>query len=275
MLPGPDPTLDKSQVTTVFREADDPFLTTAEISAELPTCKRAVQNYLQRLEEDGKLMRKKAGGNIAIWWLNEEEPFWGTPASQMPDHLFSEPGSIYHSWPLQLSLSECSTLSSLDIPGDQSQLPERRCAILAAYLLLRQREKVPKREFISRLFRDHQAGYSNANSWWERLVRANLNQFPPVSKPHRGGLWTFNADNNFMTKQSYTTEKIYVDISSHSACNPFREAIISIWRDSYAWPNKNLKTYSVNSSGEKRPRVKDRSPVLRIIAQMRKLLTKT
>lgn len=211
MSSGPDSTLDSSQVIRIFRKTKEPVLTASEVSEELPVGERTVQKYLKALSDEGKLYRKDVGVSAAVWWLNED----ALTMSDLPGVELSSGKTVrtIHHWPLQLSLTESSVLSSLNIPGDRAQVPKRRNAVLKAYVVLREQGEVSKREFIELLYPEHQAGYSNSNSWWERLIRENIKHFPAVSKASRGGVWSFNNDHVSVTDLSYTREEFQIDKS--------------------------------------------------------------
>lgn len=65
---GPKPRVTDDEILMVFRDSDDPFLTAAEVAAELPIKRRGVYDRLKQLEEDGILRSKKVGGRTTGWW---------------------------------------------------------------------------------------------------------------------------------------------------------------------------------------------------------------
>ena len=65
---GPKPRVTDEEILTIFRDADDPFLTASEVAAELPIKRRGVYDRLTRLEQEGILRSKKVGGRTTGWW---------------------------------------------------------------------------------------------------------------------------------------------------------------------------------------------------------------
>jgi len=59
-------------ILSVFRSADDPYLSTSEVAEQLPIGQRATHNRLEDLEERG-VLRKKSVGAGSIWRINSDE----------------------------------------------------------------------------------------------------------------------------------------------------------------------------------------------------------
>ena len=66
--PGRKPTISDNEILTVFEEADDPVLTTKEVSASIDLGHRGTFDRLKQLAEDGDLRMKKVGETGAVWW---------------------------------------------------------------------------------------------------------------------------------------------------------------------------------------------------------------
>lgn len=81
--PGRNPRVSDEDLLAVFRQTDDPVLSTSEVAAELPIKRRATLTRLQRLEENGILERKQAGGRNTVWWLATDEQSRGGPAAPL------------------------------------------------------------------------------------------------------------------------------------------------------------------------------------------------
>lgn len=58
------------EILDVFRDADEPILTTAEIAGHLDIEERGLRTRLNKLTEEG-LIRKKAAGSGVVWWHPE------------------------------------------------------------------------------------------------------------------------------------------------------------------------------------------------------------
>lgn len=69
--PGPKPSVSDDEILSLFRETDDPVLSTAEVANMLPLQRRSVYDRLVSLREDGRLKGKQIGGRNTVWWVPE------------------------------------------------------------------------------------------------------------------------------------------------------------------------------------------------------------
>lgn len=69
--PGRKPTVSDEEIFEVFRTAEDPVLTTAEVAAEVDIGHRGVYQRLSRLTKEGYLESKKVGHSGSVWWHPE------------------------------------------------------------------------------------------------------------------------------------------------------------------------------------------------------------
>jgi DNA-binding Lrp family transcriptional regulator len=67
--PGPKPSVTDEEILKVFRETNDPVLSTAEVAEQIPLERRSVLNRLTSLRDEGRLESKTIGGRNSIWWL--------------------------------------------------------------------------------------------------------------------------------------------------------------------------------------------------------------
>lgn len=67
--PGPKPSITDDELLAIFRESDDPVLSTAEVTEQTPLARRSVYDRLVALRESGKLDSKEIGGRNTVWWL--------------------------------------------------------------------------------------------------------------------------------------------------------------------------------------------------------------
>ncbi|WP_122090353.1 hypothetical protein [Halalkalicoccus subterraneus] len=81
--PGRKPRVTDGEVLAVFRQTDDPVLSTADVADELPIKRRATLTRLQRLAESGALDRKATGGRNTVWWLTDDERVRGSSAEPL------------------------------------------------------------------------------------------------------------------------------------------------------------------------------------------------
>lgn len=70
--PGPKPTVTDEEILSLFRETDDPVLSTAEVTEHVSLKRRSVYDRLTQLAEEGHLKQKEIGGRNTVWWLAEE-----------------------------------------------------------------------------------------------------------------------------------------------------------------------------------------------------------
>lgn len=71
-MAGRKPTVSDEEILEILREASDPVLSTAEVSAELPIGEKGTYRRLKELEEAGDVMSKEIGHSLA-WWLAPDE----------------------------------------------------------------------------------------------------------------------------------------------------------------------------------------------------------
>jgi len=66
---GRNPRVTDRELLAVFRESDDPVLSTSEVADAVPIQRRATLSRLRSLEEQGELESKQIGGRNTVWWL--------------------------------------------------------------------------------------------------------------------------------------------------------------------------------------------------------------
>ncbi|PSP83545.1 hypothetical protein BRC96_06895 [Halobacteriales archaeon QS_6_64_34] len=66
--PGRKPRVTDDEILQVFRDTNDPVLSTDEVADQLPLERRSVYDRLVSLREDGALTSKQVGGRN-IWWI--------------------------------------------------------------------------------------------------------------------------------------------------------------------------------------------------------------
>lgn len=69
--PGPTPRICDEEILAVFRDTEDPVLSTAEVTERIPLKRRATYNRLRSLTDGGRLKSKQIGGRNTVWWLVE------------------------------------------------------------------------------------------------------------------------------------------------------------------------------------------------------------
>jgi hypothetical protein len=71
--PGPTPRVNEDEIIGLFRDTDDPVLSTAEVAEQIPLKRRATYNRLRSLADEGRLESKQIGGRNTVWWIAESE----------------------------------------------------------------------------------------------------------------------------------------------------------------------------------------------------------
>jgi len=71
--PGPTPRVSDNEIIDLFRDTDDPVLSTAEVAEQVPLKRRATYNRLRSLADEGRLESKQIGGRNTVWWIAESE----------------------------------------------------------------------------------------------------------------------------------------------------------------------------------------------------------
>jgi hypothetical protein len=67
--PGPTPRISDEEILAVFRDTEDPVLSTAEVTEQIPLKRRATYNRIRSLADEDRLKSKKIGGRNTVWWL--------------------------------------------------------------------------------------------------------------------------------------------------------------------------------------------------------------
>lgn len=67
--PGRKPRVSDDEILQLFRDTNDPVLSTAEVTDELPIKRSATYKRLSVLRDDGQLTGKDIGGRNTIWWI--------------------------------------------------------------------------------------------------------------------------------------------------------------------------------------------------------------
>jgi len=71
----------------VFRDRDDPVLSTSEVADAVPIQRRGTLTRLRELEEQGSLESKQIGGRNTVWWLDTGPPASDTDAETLADRF--------------------------------------------------------------------------------------------------------------------------------------------------------------------------------------------
>ena len=66
--PGRKPTVSDDEIIEVFKQADDPVLTTSEVAEAIDIGRRGAYDRLQSLAGEDRIEMKKVGETGAVWW---------------------------------------------------------------------------------------------------------------------------------------------------------------------------------------------------------------
>lgn len=66
---GRKPRATDTEILQLFEDTDDPVLSTAEITEQLPIKRSATYKRLSALREEGRLTGKEIGGRNTVWWI--------------------------------------------------------------------------------------------------------------------------------------------------------------------------------------------------------------
>jgi len=71
--PGPNPRVSDDEILQLFRDTDDPVLSTAEVTEQLSIKRSGTYKRLSALRDDGQLTGKDIGGRNTVWWIPESK----------------------------------------------------------------------------------------------------------------------------------------------------------------------------------------------------------
>ncbi|RKS81453.1 hypothetical protein BDK61_0739 [Haloarcula quadrata] len=69
---GRKPRVTDEEILQLFEDTDDPVLSTAEVTEQLPIKRSATYKRLSALQDEEQLTGKDIGGRNSIWWIPEE-----------------------------------------------------------------------------------------------------------------------------------------------------------------------------------------------------------
>ena len=70
--PGRKPRVTDDEILQLFRDTDDPVLSTAEVTEQVSIKRNGTYKRLSALRDDGQLTGKNIGGRNTVWWIPEE-----------------------------------------------------------------------------------------------------------------------------------------------------------------------------------------------------------
>lgn len=201
---GRKPRVTDEEILELFRESDDPVLSTAEVAEQIPIQRRGTLNRLQALVDEGRLEGKDIGGRNRVWWLPEvriatssvSDDRERTPErppetrDSRPEEPPTEPWTVPDSSDTDIS----AALAVVEFPGgrDREEYVE---VVLAARDYLREHGSATMRDFVRDVMPEHSLGYDVPDldsggryrgAWWRRVVKPGLEALPDVRAPSPG-----------------------------------------------------------------------------------------
>ena len=71
--PGRKPRVTDEEILQLFRETNDPILSTDEVTEQLSIGRSATYKRLKSLQDEGRLQAKTIGKKNTVYWLDEAE----------------------------------------------------------------------------------------------------------------------------------------------------------------------------------------------------------
>jgi hypothetical protein len=175
---GRKPRVTDKDLLDVFRDAEDPVLSTAEVAESVPIKRRGTLNRLRDLEDAGDLESKQIGGRNTVWWLaglmDTESARNDTPADTPTTDADAESADTRGESDT-LEDRARDRLDTLDLAGAGTDYERRRDAVLKMYEYLQERpgERVSKGDFAD-LLDGTNVGYGGGfASLWANWVKSS------------------------------------------------------------------------------------------------------
>jgi predicted ArsR family transcriptional regulator len=201
---GRKPRATDREILAVFADTDDPVLSTAEVAQELPIKRRGVLNRLRRLEAEGELASKKIGGRNTVWWLTDGRDTDALAPAETPpathgvrsvggtsDAVTDDTGAL----PADVD----QAIETWEPSGSAEKQRQRRDALRACLVYLRDRGTATRSDFTRDVYPDHTAGYTDGKdpgySWWNNSLIDGLNHVAEhtdaLEKADHSGEWRY------------------------------------------------------------------------------------
>lgn len=155
--------------------------TTREVAAAMNATEHTARAALEALHARGAVGRKEVRGEpatLTVWYQSRTSLDAGSTA---PDEEAVDERVEEH-------------LADVEFPGTSQMMRDwRRDAVRAAFEHLREHDDVENEEFLGTVFSRHQAGFDDADAWWD-MVRPRLRRLPGVVPPAWGAeTWRYEG----------------------------------------------------------------------------------
>jgi hypothetical protein len=191
---GRKPRVTDRDLLDVFRDAEDPVLSTAEVAESVPIKRRGTLNRLRDLEDAGDLESKQIGGRNTVWWLaglmDTESDRSETPADTPPTDGDAESAD---------TRAESDTLAE-DVRAylEREDVPPKtehgRNAVLDVFRHLREHGTAKTGEIQEAVYPEYTEEWGSARTMWNALDR----YLPDVPGVEKGGYgeWEYTGDDD-------------------------------------------------------------------------------
>jgi hypothetical protein len=191
---GRKPRVTDKDLLDVFRDAEDPVLSTAEVADAVPIKRRGTLNRLRDLEDAGDLESKQIGGRNTVWWLaglmDTESDRSETPADTPTTDGDAESAD---------TRAESDTLAEdvrdyLEREDLGPKTPHGRSAVVDVFRYLREHGTAKTGEIQEAVYPEYADEWGTERTMWNTLDR-DLGDVPGVEKPGRGK-WAYTGDDD-------------------------------------------------------------------------------
>jgi len=191
---GRKPRVTDRDLLDVFRDAEDPVLSTAEVAGAVPIKRRGTLNRLRDLEDAGDLESKQIGGRNTVWWLaglmDTESGRSETPAEPPTTDADAESAD---------TRAESDTLAE-DVRAflEREDVPPKtehgRSAVVDVFRYLREHGTAKTGEIQEAVYPEYADEWGGARTMWNALDR----YLPDVPGVEKGGYgeWAYTGDDD-------------------------------------------------------------------------------
>lgn len=141
-------TTSDAELVAVLARADDPVLTTREVSERVEISKRQTLERLEELHRAGRVYRKEVPPRATVWAAASD----GVRADAR------------------------AALEAVGVPPGGVGFEERAKALAAIHDHLRRRGAAERADLLEEVYPDHPAGYETPGSWWTNAYQPALRE---------------------------------------------------------------------------------------------------
>jgi hypothetical protein len=193
---GRKPRVTDKDLLDVFRDAEDPVLSTAEVADAVPIKRRGTLNRLRDLEDAGDLESKQIGGRNTVWWLaglmDTESDRSETPAETPTTDADAESADT-RAESDTLGADVWRYLEREDVPP---KTKHGRSAVVDVFRYLREHGTAKTGEIQDAVYPAYSEEWGSARTMWNALDRyLKSGEIPGVEKGGYGE-WAYTGDDD-------------------------------------------------------------------------------